>query len=82
MLTFQRGPDAVRDRERLQKLHAYLTQYPGHDRFCFIIRGGDAPPARIDYPKLPIEITEDSLQFARRLLGEQNVRIEEYPPDA
>jgi len=79
VLTFHRGPDPVRDRERLKKLHAYLIQYPGHDRFCFIVEGGNAPAARLDYPKFPIEITEDSLEFARKMLGADNVRIEPFP---
>lgn len=81
VLTLQRGADPDRDRTRLQRLHSFLIQFPGTDRFCFIIQGGPGPAARLDYPKYPIEITEEGLEFARKLLGEENVRIEQFTPD-
>ena len=79
VLTLQRSGNPDRDRERLQKLHSFLIQFPGHDRFCFILQGGPGRAARLDYPKYPIEITEDSLKFARKLLGEENVRVDDLP---
>jgi hypothetical protein len=77
VLTITRSGDADRDRARMRRLHGYLTQFPGHDRFCFIVVGGNRAPARLDYPRHRIGINDDSLAYARGLLGDENVVIED-----
>ncbi len=75
-LTFVRSADSNRDRAKMRRLHGILTQYPGHDRFCFLLRGEGQKPVRIDFPNHPIAINDDMLQFARSFLGDGNVVIE------
>lgn len=80
VLTITRSDNAAHDRLRLRRLHGFLTQYPGHDHFCFIIQGGGGRPARLDFPRHPIGINDDILEFARNQLGEENVSIEDETP--
>ncbi|MBN1200730.1 MAG: DNA polymerase III subunit alpha [Anaerolineae bacterium] len=75
-LVFHRTDDSARDRSRMRRLHGVVTQYPGHDTFCFVIEGGGKKHARMDFPNQPIGINDDILDFARSMLGEENVRVD------
>jgi hypothetical protein len=77
VLTIQRSGDADRDQRKLKRLHGKLMQYPGSDRFCFIIEGGGKKKSRMDFPNNSIGINDEILDFACKQLGEENVRIEE-----
>ena len=57
-------------------MHGYLTQYPGNDRFQFILeRGGKR--SRLAFPNHPIGINDDMLDYLTRTFGAENVVIEE-----
>ncbi len=49
ILGIPRTDDSARDRRKMFRLHGFLTQYPGHDQFCFLIEGGgkNAPGSTI-----------------------------------
>lgn len=75
-LTLHRSEDAAQDRRRMRRLHGFLTQYPGHDRFRFILVDA-RKSAVLDFPNHGIGINDDMLTFAARLLGEENITIED-----
>ncbi len=79
-LYLERSGDSNRDRQKLRRLHGFLTQYPGHDHFRIILVGEGHKPACMEFPNHPIGINDDILTFAANQLGEGNVEIEE--PDA
>ena len=78
-LVVRRSGDDERDRKRLRRLHGYLTQYPGQDRFRFELVG-NGKRAVLDFPHDAIEINDDALDFAAGMLGEDNVFVD--PLDA
>ncbi len=78
-LVVRRSGDDERDRKRLRRLHGYLTQYPGQDRFRFELVG-NGKRAVLDFPDNTIEINDDVLDFAERMLGADSVFVE--PLDA
>ncbi len=73
-LVIHRSGDDEKDRKRLRRLHGYLTQYPGQDRFRFELVGG-GKRAVLDFPNDPIAINDDVLDFAVRMLGEDGVFV-------
>ncbi|WP_119068116.1 DNA polymerase III subunit alpha [Aggregatilinea lenta] len=75
-LTIPRSGDSSRDRAKLRRLHGILTQYPGPDRFCFLVPGPNQKPTRMDFPKYPIAINDDVLNLMRQMVGSENVIIE------
>jgi DNA polymerase-3 subunit alpha len=75
-LTVPRSGDSNRDRMKLRRLHGILTQYPGNDRFCFLVPGTNQKYTRMDFPKYPIAINDDVLNLMRQMIGEENVAIE------
>jgi DNA-directed DNA polymerase III PolC len=77
-LYVRRTGDSAKDRNRLRRLHGVLTQYPGPDRFRFIVeREEGQKPACLDFPNHLIGINEDILTFARNFLGDDCVEVEE-----
>ena len=74
-LTIHRSTDANRDRRRLRRLHGILTQYPGHDRFRFLLVD-DVKTAKLDFPNHPIGINDEILDYIARTLGEDNITID------
>ncbi|NLX09015.1 MAG: DNA polymerase III subunit alpha [Chloroflexi bacterium] len=74
-LTIRRSGDSARDRRKIANLHGYLTQYPGQDRFCFILEGGGVKRARMDFPRHGIQINDEIIEQANRSVGEANVTI-------
>ncbi len=74
-LVVQRTGNAEQDRKRLRRLHAYLTQYPGQDRFRFELVGA-GKRAILDFPHDTITINDDVLAFAARMLGEEHVFVD------
>jgi DNA-directed DNA polymerase III PolC len=79
MLTLyvQRTGDSEKDRRRMRLLHGFLTQYPGHDHFRFVLEGQDERPMCLNFPTQPIQINDESLARARDMLGEENVIVED-----
>ncbi|NDJ75565.1 MAG: DNA polymerase III subunit alpha [Chloroflexi bacterium] len=75
-LVFERSGDAHKDRRRMSRLHGFLTQYPGPDKFCFVFEGGGKKRARLDFPNHPIGINDEMLEYTRRLLGDEHVIVE------
>jgi hypothetical protein len=75
-LYIPRSGDSEKDRRRLKKLHGRLIQYPGHDQFRFILEGAGANPVCLSFPKQPIRIDDEVLDFVRDYLGDENVEIE------
>jgi len=75
-LIIERSDDSHRDRQLIRRLHGFLTQYPGHDTFCFIMEGGGKRRARLDFPNHPIAINDEILEFAAQKLGVESVVVE------
>ena len=74
-LVIRRSDNPEKDRKRLRRLHAFLIQYPGQDRFRFELVGG-GKRAVLDFPHDAIEINDDVLDFAARMLGEDGVFVD------
>ncbi len=74
-LTIARSGDSTADRRKLRRLHGFLTQYPGRDRFRFILEG-EGRRACLEFPNNPIRINDDILTFATNMLGADNVIVE------
>ncbi|MEB2288220.1 MAG: DNA polymerase III subunit alpha [Anaerolineae bacterium] len=74
-LTIARSGDSTADRRKLRRLHGFLTQYPGRDRFRFILEG-EGKRACLEFPNNLIRINEDILTFAANMLGAENVVVE------
>ncbi|MCZ7541380.1 MAG: DNA polymerase III subunit alpha [Anaerolineae bacterium] len=74
-LTIARSGDSTADRRKLRRLHGFLTQYPGRDRFRFILEG-EGRRACLEFPNNLIRINEDILTFAANMLGAENVVVE------
>ncbi|GAB4414555.1 MAG: hypothetical protein Kow00106_09680 [Anaerolineae bacterium] len=79
-LIVKRSGDDTADQRKLRWLHGVLTEYPGQDRFRFIVEGGGRR-ACLDFPNHPIQINDEALQRVIGKLGEENVIIEELPAD-
>ncbi len=77
-LIVTRSGDSTADQRKLRWLHGVLTEYPGQDRFRFIVQGGGRR-ACLDFPNHPIQINEEALQRVISKLGQENVIIEELP---
>ncbi len=75
-LTIARTGDSTADRRKLRRLHGFVTQYPGQDRFRFILLG-EGRRACLEFPNDPISINDDILSFATNMLGAENVVIDE-----
>ncbi len=75
-LTIARTGDSTADRRKLRRLHGFVTQYPGQDRFRFILLG-EGRRACLEFPNDPISINDDILSFATNMLGTENVVIDE-----
>ncbi len=79
-LTIHRTGDSAKDRRRLQRIHGVIIQYPGQDRFRFVIPPLDPDsgqrPAVMAFPNHPICINDDLLDWLIRTLGEENVQVE------
>jgi DNA polymerase-3 subunit alpha len=75
-LYIPRSGDSEKDQRRLKKLHGRLIQYPGRDQFRFILEGAGAKPVCLSFPKQPIRIDDEVLEFVRDYLGDENVEIE------
>ncbi|MBP8973067.1 MAG: DNA polymerase III subunit alpha [Anaerolineae bacterium] len=74
-LTIARSGDSTADRRKLRRLHGFLTQYPGRDRFRFILEG-EGRRACLEFPNNLIHINEHILTFATNMLGAENVNVE------
>ncbi len=74
-LVIRRTGDLAQDRKRVRRLHAYLTQYPGQDRFRFELVG-KGQRALLDFPNDAIEINDDVLDFAERMLGAESIFLD------
>jgi DNA-directed DNA polymerase III PolC len=74
-LIVARSGDSTADRRKLRRLHGFLTQYPGQDRFRVLLEGG-GQRACLEFPNHPIRINEDILTFAANMLGATNVIVE------
>ena len=74
-LYLQRSGDSNRDRQKLRRLHGFLTQYPGNDRFRIILEGEGYRRACMEFPNHAIGINDDILRFAADMLGENNIEI-------
>jgi len=74
-LTIARSGDSTADRRKLRRLHGFLTQYPGRDRFRFILEG-EGRRACLEFPNSPIRINEHILTFTANMLGAENVNVE------
>jgi hypothetical protein len=74
-LYLQRSGDSNRDRQKLRRLHGFLTQYPGNDRFRIILEGEGYKRACLEFPNHAIGINDDILRFAADMLGENNIEI-------
>ncbi len=76
VLRLYRTRDAAQDRRRMRRLHGLLTQYPGNDRFCFILVS-DHRTARLDFPNHTIGINDEMLASAERFVGAENIAVED-----
>lgn len=77
-LIIQRSGDSTADQRKLRWLHGVLTEYPGRDRFRFILQGGGRR-ACLEFPNHPIQINEEALQRVIGKLGAENVIVEDLP---
>ncbi len=75
-LTIARTGDSEQDRRRIKRLHGVLTQYPGRDRFCFILVN-EEKSARLDFPNHLIEINDEALAWVAKFIGADNIQVEE-----
>ncbi len=73
-VTIHRSGDSAADRRRMRRLHGMLTQYPGQDRFRFVLVGPDRS-ARLDFPNHQIGINDVVLGYVARIVGEENIEI-------
>jgi hypothetical protein len=76
-LYLERSGDSNRDRQKLRRLHGFVTQYPGHDHFRIVLVGEGSKPACMEFPNHPIGINDDILDFATNMLGEGRYEIDE-----
>lgn len=74
-LTLHRTNDAAKDRGRMRRLHGMLTQYPGNDRFRFVLVDSQRT-AHLDFPNHSIGINDEMLDYVARLVGPENINIE------
>jgi DNA polymerase-3 subunit alpha len=79
-LIVKRSGDDTADQRKLRWLHGVLTEYPGRDRFRFIVEGGGRR-ACLDFPNHPIQINEEALQRVIGKLGAENVIVEDLPEE-
>ena len=79
-LIIQRSGDSTADQRKLRWLHGVLTEYPGRDRFRFILQGGGRR-ACLEFPNHPIQINEEALQRVIGKLGAENVIVEDLPEE-
>jgi len=76
-VTIARSADVERDRARIRRLHGYLTQFPGRDRFRFILLAPDGARQCLNFPNHPIEINDEALDYLRQQVGDDQVEVEE-----
>ncbi len=62
---------------RIRRLHGYLTQYPGRDRFRFILVAPDGTRQCLTFPKHPIEINDEVLDYLSKQVADGQVEVEE-----
>jgi DNA polymerase-3 subunit alpha len=68
--------DKERDKRRIKTLHGILTSYHGRDKFSFhIFENGKGH--LIDFPNDTTRLCADLLSRLKRLMGEENWRVEE-----
>lgn len=79
-LVIKRSGDDTADQRKLRWLHGVLTEYPGQDRFRFIVEGSGRR-ACLEFPNHPIQINDEALQRVIGKLGEENVIVEDLPEE-
>jgi DNA polymerase-3 subunit alpha len=68
--------DPERDRRRIKNIYFILMSQPGKDRFQFqVFEGGKGH--LIDFPNDTTRISQEMLERLKKLIGEENWRIEE-----
>jgi len=75
-ITLRPTGDRDRDKRRIKTLHGNLTRFHGKDRFSFqIFENGKGH--LIDFPNDTTRICPELLENLRKLMGEENWRVEE-----
>jgi DNA polymerase-3 subunit alpha len=75
LITFRRGTDEQHDLARLRAVHQLLTDYPGDDRFSFVLVGGSNGKTQLDFPNDSTTYSADLKARLERLLGAGCVRV-------
>jgi hypothetical protein len=68
--------DKERDKRRIKTLHGLLISFPGRDKFSFHIFENDKGHM-IDFPNDSTHICSELTERLKRLMGEENWRVEE-----
>jgi hypothetical protein len=74
----QRSGDDAQDRRRLKKIHNFMTEFPGDDRFSIIIEGKDQS-FKLEFPNHSTYYCEALQAKLTKLVGENNVEVFERP---
>lgn len=74
----QRSPDDAQDRRRLKRIHNFMTEFPGDDRFSIIIEGKDQS-FKLEFPNHTTYYCEELKEKLAKLVGEKNIEVFERP---
>jgi DNA polymerase III subunit alpha len=74
----QRSGDDAQDRRRLKRIHNFMTEFPGDDRFSIIIEGKEQS-FKLEFPHDTTYYCDALKEKLVKLLGEKNIEVFERP---
>ena len=76
-IIIQSTDDRERDLRQISHVYGILQSYPGHDQFSFQLPGVQKATELIIFPNDGINISQGLINKLRKLLGEENVTVED-----